>query len=217
MWARKGPSSRWTLERHISHTTINWLLGDSSAPWVPLLCVSLCHQAGPGHSSQDSRLHGVSASPQENTHRAYSHNPAAALDSHALPLRRFSSSFTLCLTALTGSHHMPRTCMCLCAYNTHQSKPLYFQKQASEVVVKCNATDVWVSTLPQGPGSVCVNVCWRLCQQGVLMVYKLNVLSQASQFLSLILLLDHSTASVLTASNLCTHTYTQVLYKRIFS
>lgn len=83
--------------------------------------------------SQDSRLHGVSASPQENTHRAYSHNPAAALDSHALPLGCYSSSFTLCLTALTGSHHMPRTRMNLYAYNVHHLKPLYYQSRPSRL------------------------------------------------------------------------------------
>lgn len=171
---------------------------------TPPLCVCLCNQAGPGHSSQDSRLHGVSASPQENTHRASSHSPAAALDSHALPLCCLSS--TSSLQHLTGFHCMPTTCMCLWACNVHGSQPPHSQKQASEVAMKCNETDVWMSVLPEGPGYVCKYMC--VYHQGVMLVYKLNVLSEASQFLSLIPLLDHSKASVLTASNVCTHIHT---------
>ena len=102
---QRGPAAdgRWRETLVTQQSTVTGRL--LCAPGTPPLCESLCHQAGPGHSSQDSRLHGVSASPQENTRRAASHSPAAALDSHALPLGRLSSSSTPFLTALTGFHH----------------------------------------------------------------------------------------------------------------
>ena len=91
---QRGPAAdgRWRETLVTQQSTVTGRL--LCAPGTPPLCESLCHQAGPGHSSQDSRLHGVSASPQENTRRAASHSPAAALDSHALPLGRLSSSST---------------------------------------------------------------------------------------------------------------------------
>lgn len=80
-----GPAADGHWRKEIRHTTINCehratpLQPPSAPPPLP-------HQAGPGLSSQDSRLHSVDARPQESTHRAGSHSPAAAFTSHLLLL-----------------------------------------------------------------------------------------------------------------------------------
>lgn len=136
MWACEGPSSRWTLERDISHTTINCDWASRMLPGCPSsLCVSVSRQAWAAAGCTES----VPA--QENTHRASSHRPAAALDSRALPLSLFFL-FHSFHTVLTTFHHMPTLCMYSRECKVHGSQPQYSPEQL-RVMKCCELMYVW--------------------------------------------------------------------------